>query len=149
MVWTISVKSRMDSLVILCLRPQRITALGSTSACEGGAVTQWRISASPQHRSRGGEGGEDSAHGRTLRSIMAPIGLKAVVGESKTIMLILGYWGLIFNHVCVVFYGAFYPVHVLLVFLSGCGWLFPCHCAERGGRYSRDVADAHCASWHK
>jgi len=45
---------------------------------------------SAQHRSaRGGEGGEDTAHGRTLTSIMAPIGLKAVVGESKIIMLIL------------------------------------------------------------
>lgn len=109
--------------------PSAFAALGSTSACEGGAVTQWRISAvsccecaaplrsALSETARGGEGGEDTAHGRTLRSIMAPIGLKAVVGESKTIMLILGYWGLIFNHMCVLFYGTF-PLHVSLEFLS-------------------------------
>lgn len=64
----------------------------------------WVRSTALPETARGGEGGEDTAHGRTLRSIMAPIGLKAVVGESKIIMLILlDYWGLMFNHMYVLF----------------------------------------------
>lgn len=78
----------------------------------------WVRSTALPETARGGEGGEDTAHGRTLRSIMAPIGLKAVVGESKIIMLILlGYWGLMFNHMYVLFYATL-PLHVSWVFLS-------------------------------
>lgn len=94
---------------------------------ERGAHAQWRTSAvrcreecaaSLSQRQQEEEREEKTlwtAHGRTLTSIMAPIGLKAVVGESKIIMLILlGYWGLMFNHVNVLFYGTF-PLHVISV----------------------------------
>ncbi|KAL1253202.1 hypothetical protein QQF64_017895 [Cirrhinus molitorella] len=73
---------------------QHVTALGRSVARAHVREGRLRSDESPQsaavsaqHRSalpetaRGGEGGEDTAHGRTLRSIMAPIGLKAVVGE--------------------------------------------------------------------
>lgn len=50
-----------------------------------------RVDRERREREREGEGGRGRALSVTLSSIMAPIGLKAVVGESKILLFLLGF----------------------------------------------------------